>query len=128
MQINKQSNTQSLPYIWHKGTRRMDHSRIFVHTCKSTSIFPSQVLRSALLIFTLGIVRRIFVILVHCHLLDFDSYAPCNDVIFSPKQVISYHNLPFRTTKLQFRTITRNHFVPYEFCTITISYHMYFAP
>ena len=30
MQINKQSNTQSLPYIWHKGTRRMDHSRIFV--------------------------------------------------------------------------------------------------
>jgi hypothetical protein len=25
--------------------------------------------------------------------------------------------------KLQFRTIARNHFVPYEFCTITISYH-----
>ena len=43
------------------------------------SIFASQELRSALLIFTLGIVRRIFVIPAHCHLLDFDSYAPCND-------------------------------------------------
>jgi hypothetical protein len=29
-QMYKQSNTQSLPYICHKGTRRMDHSRIFV--------------------------------------------------------------------------------------------------
>jgi hypothetical protein len=44
-------------------------------------IFASQGLRSALLIFTLGIVSRIFVIPAHCHLLDFDSYAPCNDVI-----------------------------------------------
>ena len=43
------------------------------------SIFASQGLRSALLIFTLGIIRRIFVIPAHCHLLDFDSCAPCND-------------------------------------------------
>ena len=43
------------------------------------SIFASQGLRSALLNFTLGIIRRIFVIPAHCHLLDFDSYAPCND-------------------------------------------------
>jgi hypothetical protein len=27
----------------------------------------------------------------------------------------------------QFRTITRNHFVPYVFCTINISYHTLFA-
>ena len=47
------------------------------------SIFASQGLRSALLIFTHGIISRIFVIPAHCHLLYFDSYAPCNDVIFS---------------------------------------------
>ena len=46
-------------------------------------IFASQGLRSTLLIFTLEIVSRIFVIPVHCHLLNFDSYAPCNDVMFS---------------------------------------------
>ena len=44
-------------------------------------IFVSQGLRSALLNFTLGIVSRIFIIPAHCHLLDFDSYAPCNDVL-----------------------------------------------
>jgi hypothetical protein len=43
------------------------------------AIFASQGLRSTLLIFTIGIVRRIFVILAHCHLLDFDSNAPCNE-------------------------------------------------
>ncbi len=57
-------------------------------------IFASQGLRSALLIFTLGIVRRIFVIPAHCHLLDFDSYAPCNDVIFS-QSTRSFHFLSF---------------------------------
>ena len=54
-----------------------------ISLCLHTLIFASQGLRSALLIFTLGIVRRIFVIPAHCHLLDFDSYAPCNNVIFS---------------------------------------------
>jgi hypothetical protein len=57
-------------------------------------IFASQGLRSALLIFTLGIVRRIFVIPVHCHLLDFDSYAPYNDVIFS-QSTQGFHFLSF---------------------------------
>jgi hypothetical protein len=57
-------------------------------------IFASQGLRSALLIFTLGIVRRIFVIPVHCHLLDFDSYAPYNDVIFS-QSTRGFHFLSF---------------------------------
>jgi hypothetical protein len=36
-------------------------------------IFASQGLRSALLIFTLGIVRRIFVIPAHCHLMSFSA-------------------------------------------------------
>ena len=31
----------------------------------------------------LASLRRFFVIPAHCHLLDFDNYAPCNDVIFS---------------------------------------------
>ena len=53
-------------------------------------IFASQGLRSALLIFTLGIVSRIFVIPAHCHLLDFDSYAPCNYVIFSQSTRLLY--------------------------------------
>ena len=52
-------------------------------TCSGKHIFASQELRFALLIFTLGIVRRIVVIPAHCHVLDVDSYAPCNDVIFS---------------------------------------------
>jgi hypothetical protein len=60
---------------------------------ESHRIVASQGLRSALLNFTLGIARRIFEVtreglyvmqlVAHCHLLDFDSYAPCNDVIFS---------------------------------------------
>ena len=58
------------------------------------NIFASQGLRSALLIFTLGIVRRIFVIPAHCYLLDFDSYAPCNDVIFSQSKW-GFHFLSF---------------------------------
>ena len=58
------------------------------------NIFASQGLRSALLNFTLGIVRRIFVIPAHCHLLDFDSYAPCNDVIFS-QSTRGFHFLSF---------------------------------
>ena len=57
-------------------------------------IFDSQGLRSALLIFSLGIARRIFVILAHCHLLDFDSYAPCNNVIFSQSTRV-FHFLSF---------------------------------
>ena len=57
-------------------------------------IFASQGLRSALLIFTLGIVRRIFVIPTHCHLLDFVSHAPCNDVIFS-QSTRGFHFLLF---------------------------------
>jgi hypothetical protein len=31
---------------------------------------------------------------VHCHLLDFDSYAPCNDVIFS-QSTRGFHFLLF---------------------------------
>ena len=57
-------------------------------------IFASQGLRSALLIFTLGIVSRIFVIPAHCHLPDFDSYAPCNDIIFS-QSTRGFHFLSF---------------------------------
>ena len=57
-------------------------------------IFASQGLRSALLIFTFGIVSRMFVIPAHCHLLDFDSYAPCNDVIFS-QSTRGFHFLSF---------------------------------
>jgi hypothetical protein len=57
-------------------------------------IFGSQGLRSALLNFTLGIISRIFVIPAHCHLLDFDSYSPCNDVIFS-QSMRGFHFLSF---------------------------------
>ena len=64
------------------------------NTCLSPLIFASQGLRSALLIFTLGIVRGISVITAHCHLLDFDSYAPCNDVIFS-QSTLGFHFLSF---------------------------------
>jgi hypothetical protein len=39
-------------------------------------------------------VKRIFVIPVHCHLLDSDSYAPCNDVIFS-QLTQGFHFLSF---------------------------------
>jgi hypothetical protein len=46
-----------------------------IYASISFIIFASQGLRSALLIFTLGIVSRIFVIPAHCHPLDFDSYA-----------------------------------------------------
>jgi hypothetical protein len=53
------------------------------NTCLSLLIFASQGLRSALLICTLGIVRRICVIPAH-YLLDFDSYAPCNGCHFQP--------------------------------------------
>ena len=62
--------------------------------CSPTLIFASKGLRSALLIFTLGIAMRIFVIPTHCHLLDFDSYAPCNDVIFS-QSTRGFHFLSF---------------------------------
>ena len=57
-------------------------------------IFASQGLRFALLNFTFGIVRRIFVIPAHCHLLDFDIYATCNDVIFS-QSTRGFHILLF---------------------------------
>jgi hypothetical protein len=62
-------------------------------------IFASQGLRSALLIFTLGIVRRIFVIPAHCHLLDFDSYAPCNDVIFNARLSFPFVWMPWKLTQ-----------------------------
>ena len=65
-----------------------------VYQFHSGTIFASQGLRSALLIFTLGIARRIFVIPAHCHLLDFESYAPCNDVIFS-QSMRGFHLLSF---------------------------------
>ena len=65
-----------------------------LNTCILRVIFASQGLRSALLNFTLGIVRRIFIIPAHCHLLDFDSYAPCNDVIFS-QSTQGFHFLSF---------------------------------
>ena len=58
------------------------------------TIFASQRLRSALLIFTLGIASRIFVIPAHCHLLDFNSYAPFNDVIFN-QSTRGFHFLSF---------------------------------
>ena len=57
-------------------------------------IFASQGLRFALFIFTLGIVSRIFVIPAPCHLLDFDSCTPCNDVIFS-QSTRGFHFLSF---------------------------------
>jgi hypothetical protein len=43
---------------------------------------------------TLDHARRIFVIPAHCHLLDFESYAPCNDVIFS-QSMRGFHFLSF---------------------------------
>ena len=49
----------------------------------SNIIFASQGLRSALLI-----------IPAHCHLLHFDSYAPCNDAIFS-QSTRGFHFLSF---------------------------------
>jgi predicted deacetylase len=36
----------------------------------------------------------VFVIPAHCHLLDFDSYATCNDVIFS-QSTRGFHFLSF---------------------------------
>ena len=42
----------------------------------------------------LCIVRRIFVIPAHCHLLDFDSYVPCNDIFFS-QSTQGFHFLSF---------------------------------
>ena len=35
------------------------------------------------LLFTLGIISCIFIIPVHCHMLNFVSYVPYNDIIFS---------------------------------------------
>ena len=71
------------------------------NTCLSLLIFASQVLRSALLIFTLGIVRRICVIPAH-YLLDFDSYAPCNDVIFS-QSTREFHSFRLNALKIDER-------------------------
>jgi hypothetical protein len=67
---------------------------LFFRYSKDEGIFAIQGLRSALLIFTLGIFSRIFVIPAHCHLLDFDSYAPCNDVIFR-QSTRGFHFLSF---------------------------------
>ena len=38
--------------------------------------------------------QTIFVFHARCHLLDFDSYAPCNDVIFS-QSTRGFHSLQF---------------------------------
>jgi hypothetical protein len=83
-------------------------------------IFASQGLRSALLIFTLGIVRRIFVIPVHCHLLDFDSYAPCNDVIFSQSAwgfLFPFVWMPWKLT----RYYNRQCLLVQTFCTNSVA-------
>ena len=82
-------------------------------------IFASQGLRSALLIFTLGIVRRIFVIPVHCHLLDFDSYAPCNDVIFS-QSTQGFHFLSFECPENWLEIIIGSLLVQ-TFCTNSVA-------
>ena len=98
------------------STNRADHHDITELLLKVAlitilPIFASQGLRSALLMFTLGIVSRIFVIPAHCHLLDFDSYAPCNDVIFS-QSTRGFHFLS-GDPQIQIHSSTFLHFYTY---------------
>ena len=86
--VMNSSRIELLWLVWDQS-----RSKYYLRT-KFQDIFASQGLRSTLLIFTLGIVRRIFVIPAHCHLLDSDSYAPCNDVIFS-QLTQGFHFLSF---------------------------------
>ena len=53
----------------------------------------------------LSSIRRIFVIPAHCQLLDFDSYAPCNDVIFS-QSTRGFHFLSFECPENRLEIIT----------------------
>ena len=66
------------------------------------AIFARQGLQSALLIFTLGIVSRIFVIPEHCHLVDFDSY-PLVMMSFSANRREVFISFRFNALKIDSR-------------------------
>ena len=63
-------------------------------------------------------VRRIFVIPAHCHLLDFDRYSHCNDVIFS-QSTRGFHFvwMPWKLT----RDYNRQCLLVQTFCTNSVA-------